>query len=540
MYIIQAHISRNQQRLSSSALLLVFCLLLASCTGTGSGLSLTPTEMPPGQSPTPVATSTLTRPDMDATKVARYEQQRQEWEAMATRIANGTPIVYTPIPIRTAAPRPSPVLGIYNGCADPDPYYTYRSCWAGRQDNEYLFVSSGALKSEPAQGMVRVYTTTLEQRTRGPEQTYTTPLKAGLVLIISSISQRLTLQAEDGTLFYFDVPTRQWVTPLPRRPFPRPLLAAHALSAVQFAGPGNCFPAPLVCVSFVGQPYLCRPRQICYKAEEQGMRIQFLQTDRLKKGLAGFALLLISISLVGCAKRPGATTAPTASPAPTTPTTQAYQYRPPPTWENMSPEMRRIYENRRSNTHRRPHSGTPGDNWPRLDPTCGYSRHVRRTHPGPGDPSGWGRPHCGRRPNWASLRNGPVQKPMAARDRQPAGQSVHKYLCRSRKARSSARTVAHESDHPRPEQENRALSNTAPCRSDPGYRRSRGTANPPSRGRHPLLLRRTHSPMGRPAARTSPDTSSDINSDTPRYGRHEGSPLRTTTSGMGGNGDKNC
>ncbi len=175
---------------------------------------ITPTPTyPPMQSPTPVATVTLTRPDMDATKVARYDQQREEWAAMATRIANGTPFVYTPIPIPTTPPRPPPVLGLYAGCIDPDPYYTYRSCWVGLQNNEYLFVSAGSIKTDPIQGMVRVYTTTLDQQTWGPEQTYFTPAKAGLVRITGAVDQRLTLRTDSGTLFYFDLVTRQWATP---------------------------------------------------------------------------------------------------------------------------------------------------------------------------------------------------------------------------------------------------------------------------------------------------------------------------------------
>ena len=168
---------------------------------------------PPSTTTIPAQTPTLTRAEMDATKVARYDQQRQEWGAMATSIAQGTPFVYTPIPIPTTPPRPPHVLGLYSGCADPDPYYTYRSCWAGLGNNEYLFVSSGAIKSDPPQGMVRVYTTTLDQETRGPELTYTTPRKAGLVRIINAVGQRLTLRTDIGTRFYFDVATRQWVNP---------------------------------------------------------------------------------------------------------------------------------------------------------------------------------------------------------------------------------------------------------------------------------------------------------------------------------------
>ena len=44
-------------------------------------------------------------------------------------------------------------------------------------------------------------------------ESYETPQRRGVVEVIDAVGQRLTLRAEDGTLFYFDIPTRQWVNP---------------------------------------------------------------------------------------------------------------------------------------------------------------------------------------------------------------------------------------------------------------------------------------------------------------------------------------
>jgi hypothetical protein len=58
-----------------------------------------------------------------------------------------------------------------------------------------------------------VYTTTLDIGSFGPVQVYTTPANAGLVKVKDAVGERLTLDAPDGTRFYFDVATRQWVNP---------------------------------------------------------------------------------------------------------------------------------------------------------------------------------------------------------------------------------------------------------------------------------------------------------------------------------------
>ncbi len=61
------------------------------------------------------------------------------------------------------------------------------------------------------------------------EGVYPTPAQTGFVKIVSAVGERLTLQSERGTTFYFDVPSHQfvpsmaWVNPNPISPLPTPV-----------------------------------------------------------------------------------------------------------------------------------------------------------------------------------------------------------------------------------------------------------------------------------------------------------------------------
>jgi hypothetical protein len=157
-------------------------------------------------SPAPV----LTKRDMSATKEARDQAERS---AVATLIASGTPIVITPLPIPTQGPVLTPVLGITGDCAQGDNVFDYGGCWVGRTDTEYTFVSTGAFWDDLPQGIIRVYTSTLDLQDYGPQHSYQAPSRSGLLHVAAAEGFRLTLEAADGTRFYFDVATRQWVYP---------------------------------------------------------------------------------------------------------------------------------------------------------------------------------------------------------------------------------------------------------------------------------------------------------------------------------------
>jgi hypothetical protein len=78
-----------------------------------------------------------------------------------------------------------------------------------------ILVCAGSTHYPPrAQVLIEVDDATTHAVLQGPDL-YDAPGQAESVEIIDAVGERLTLQADDGTLFYFDVPTRQWVTPAP-------------------------------------------------------------------------------------------------------------------------------------------------------------------------------------------------------------------------------------------------------------------------------------------------------------------------------------
>jgi hypothetical protein len=90
---------------------------------------------------------------------------------------------------------------------------SFKNQWYVQTGNGEIRVYAGAEKRDAEQGLLFV-------SVRNPPQPrsidgYYTPLRAGAVRIVSAVDQRLTLRADDSTLFYFDVLTRQWVTPAP-------------------------------------------------------------------------------------------------------------------------------------------------------------------------------------------------------------------------------------------------------------------------------------------------------------------------------------
>jgi hypothetical protein len=166
----------------------------------------------PSPTATPLPTATLTRAQWDATKIAILEGTEHERQ---TRGAGGTPFASTPIPLTQVAPATTPILGISGECMDPSTRVDFGNCWSGRINDEYIFVSALVKKADPTQGLLQVYTTTVGVSYFGPVSWYSTPTRSGLIKVVDATGYRLTLRADDGTLFYFDVLTRQWGTPGP-------------------------------------------------------------------------------------------------------------------------------------------------------------------------------------------------------------------------------------------------------------------------------------------------------------------------------------
>jgi hypothetical protein len=78
-----------------------------------------------------------------------------------------------------------------------------------------VFAGGDGYIGDPTQGLlvISVKTPAPHRVLIGSIETYRTPTEAGPVTVIDAVGERLTLQADDGTTFYFDVATRQWVNP---------------------------------------------------------------------------------------------------------------------------------------------------------------------------------------------------------------------------------------------------------------------------------------------------------------------------------------
>ena len=100
--------------------------------------------------------------------------------------------------------------------------------WVERENQQgnsvLVCAGSKSPREDPQQGIIGILVQVPNSGTivSGPNL-YLTPLRAGAVQVIDAVGERLTLRADDGTLFYFDVLTRQWVTPTPG-PTPIPSL----------------------------------------------------------------------------------------------------------------------------------------------------------------------------------------------------------------------------------------------------------------------------------------------------------------------------
>jgi len=191
-------------------------LLLSGCSRPQQGVVQASTPIMSTQT-LPAPTQTLTGPEWDATKAAILRgpvEDQQTMVARATGFAQGTPYPYTPWArpaTRTAIP---PALGINGNCAQGNKRFDYGGCWTGVVNGEYMFVITGASVTDLQQGVVIVYTRTLDLRTEGPLQRYNTPLRRGVVRPIQVTWPLMTLVAkEDNSTQVFDLATRQWVSP---------------------------------------------------------------------------------------------------------------------------------------------------------------------------------------------------------------------------------------------------------------------------------------------------------------------------------------
>jgi hypothetical protein len=235
-----------RQAIISLCMLCVALLFLASCANPPSEKSGTVPQNKQTQqeataivsatvdatdSPTPDPSST---PDVNATKYAKMTppvSEQQTVQVGQTNIALGTP--YPTLDL--SRPKGGYVsLGI-SGCADAGApgAYNILNCWTGTPTvGEYLNVLAGAPKSDPEQGVLRVYTETASTDETGPDLIYETPTKSGPVAIANVNWPHMTLitsHPENDRIpvvsYFFNLQTRTWEEPSTCQLFPIALSA---------------------------------------------------------------------------------------------------------------------------------------------------------------------------------------------------------------------------------------------------------------------------------------------------------------------------
>lgn len=231
---IQLFTGRNQS-IWHMCLLLTTLLMLVACGRSAAGVQpdVTTAPSPMGTSPTvdiyatygdkhliEQAEALLQTPELSQESRRLIEDglayQKQQAERRATAVAQGAtrprpgdPEYVTPI-VPTA--RPSPTAGIFTIRIPPPFYreYNLTTTWRHYEGAGSLLLLAGAPKDDPAQGVL------LEWRIPAPGRApqsarYATPTRSGSVRILAEQNGQLTLEAENGDLFVFDVATRRFV-----------------------------------------------------------------------------------------------------------------------------------------------------------------------------------------------------------------------------------------------------------------------------------------------------------------------------------------
>jgi len=149
----------------------------------------------------------------DASSQGPIPAAKRDREAKdASRRGNGR----VPKPADTKAGRPSPGAtpgwekGIVSNDESPSADYVVRNRWSGTVRGKQVVVFAGASASDAAQGVVLVQQRSDDGSADAP-QPYVTPSKAGAVHVVAVQGTRLTLEADDGTSFAFDVATLHFV-----------------------------------------------------------------------------------------------------------------------------------------------------------------------------------------------------------------------------------------------------------------------------------------------------------------------------------------
>ena len=120
-----------------------------------------------------------------------------------------------PKPANTRAPRPpaSPTPGWQRGIIEddesPSSAFAIRNRWVGTIDGDDVAVFAGAAASDATQGVVVVQRLSADG-SASPPRGFDTPTKDGAVHVTAVRGSRVTVVAEDGATFTFDLSTMRF------------------------------------------------------------------------------------------------------------------------------------------------------------------------------------------------------------------------------------------------------------------------------------------------------------------------------------------
>jgi hypothetical protein len=210
----------GRYRLENIAVLTMLCLASYGCSQANESGQSAKTSNAIVSTVVPMVTSTLSGPELDATKMAGLATWEAPQHEMETSVAQGTPPpIPTIIPIPTQHPPLwRPTLGISGDCATTNNLFDYGGCWVGIVNNEYVFVDTGAVAADPSKGAIRVYTATMDLLTFGTKEMYYAPSPAGRLhptQVVWPVVPLVILDSNPPVYFAFDLDTRQWVSATP-------------------------------------------------------------------------------------------------------------------------------------------------------------------------------------------------------------------------------------------------------------------------------------------------------------------------------------
>lgn len=176
---------------------LVLIFAITTLRGTNSGI------LSSTQGATPIITSSIT-PGPDDTQTLEAIITQKDLEEATFLAITSTP--ETPIYLPT---------GIYDDqrvkISAALLFIDAQNAWGGFIDGNRFTLYAGSLQSDPDQGIVGLVTSLpggkrIEQ--------FASPSKHGALRVTNEQNNRMTLIATDGTVFYFDLPTCQFVASL--------------------------------------------------------------------------------------------------------------------------------------------------------------------------------------------------------------------------------------------------------------------------------------------------------------------------------------